>query len=150
MVSQVVVVVFFVAVVLFAWAPLLGVDRLRALFAWPTRWLVVNYILVGTGLLVAQVVAYLGILLVFAGTGQVTGGEAAGAVGGVLAGNLAVPGVGAVAALRILPERGYWTPDGDGLSGRAALGVGVAWYAVVASFAFLAIGLAVMFANLPT
>lgn len=150
MIPQVFVVAVFAAVVLFAWAPLLGVDRLRALFSWPTRWLVVNYILAGTGLLVAQCVAYLGILLVVAGTGQVTGGEAAGVVGGVLAGNLAVPGVGAIAALRVLPERGYWSPDGDGLSGRVALGLGVVWYAVVASFAFLVIGLAVMFANLPT
>ncbi len=150
MVSQVFAVAVFGALVLFAWAPLLGVDRLRALFAWPTRWLVANYLLVGTGLVVAQCVVYLGVLLAVAGTGQLTGGEAASAVGGVVAGNLAVPGVGAMAALRILPDRGYWTPDSEGLGGRVALGLGVVWYAVVASLAFLVIGLAVMFANLPT
>lgn len=150
MVFQVFVVAVFGAVVLFAWAPMLGVDRLRALFAWPTRWLAVNYLLVGAGLFLAQCVCYLGVLLAVAGTGQVTGGAAAGVVGGVMVGNLAVPGAGALAALRILPERGSWTPDSDGLDGRVALGLGVVWYAVVASVAFLVVGLAVMFANLPT
>lgn len=146
---ELVVVTVFVALVLFAWAPLLGIERVRAVFAWPTRWLVVNYLLVGTGVVVVQCLSYLVVLFLVAGTGTVTGGEAAGIVGGVVAANLLVPGTGALAALRLLPARGYWSPDSGGIGGRVALGLGVLWYAVVTSVGFLVIGLAVMFANLP-
>ncbi|MFB6297057.1 MAG: hypothetical protein ABEH56_00890 [Salinirussus sp.] len=58
-------------------------ERLRALFAWPTRLLAVNYLLVGSGLILLQCLSYFGVLLVVAGTGTVTGSEAALALGGV-------------------------------------------------------------------
>jgi len=148
--SAVIVVTIFAGFVLFAWAPLLSVTRLRALFVWPTRWLAVNYLLVGTGFLLGQGLVYLGLFLLVAGTGPVTGGDAASLVGGIVAGNLVVPGIVAVVALRMLPGRGYWSTDADGLSERSALGLGVMWYAIAASVAFVIIGLGVMFANLPT
>lgn len=140
----------FAGIVLFAWAPLLAVERLRALFVWPTRWLLANYLLVGTGIVVVQCLAYVVVVLLTAGIGPVTGEEAAAVVGGVVVANVAVPAAAAVAALRALPPRGVWTPDGDGLGGRVALGIGVVWYGLLASGAFLVIGLVVLFANLPT
>jgi hypothetical protein len=146
---ELVVVAVFATLVLVAWAPLLGIERVRALLAWPTRWLVVNYLLVGTGVVVVQCLSYLVVLFLVAGTGTVTGGEAAGIVGGVVAANVLVPGTGALAALQLLPARGYWSPDCDGIGGRVALGLGVLWYAVVTSVGFIVVGLAVMFANLP-
>lgn len=148
--TAVTVVAVFAGLVLFGWAPLLSVTRLRALFVWPTRWLAVNYLLIGAGFLLGQCLVYLGLFVIVAGTGPVTGGDAASLVGGVVAGNLVVPGLAAVAALRVLPARGYWATDTDGLSERSALGLGVMWYAIVASIAFVIIGLGVMFANLPT
>jgi len=147
---EIIVVAVFAAVVLTAWSPLLAIERVRALFAWPTRWVVANYLLVGAGVIVAQCLWYLGTLLLVVGTGQVTGSDAAAVVGGALAGNLAVPGIGALAALRVLPARGHWSTDGGGLSGQVALGLGVVWYAVVASVGFVLIGLGIVFANLPT
>jgi hypothetical protein len=141
----------FAAVVLFVWSPLLAVERLRALFVWPTRTLLANYLVVGAGVVVVQVLSYFAVILLVAGTGSVTGGEAAGIVAGVLAANVLVPGAAAVACLRFLPDRGVWTPESSsGLGGRVALAVGVCWYAVVASITFLAFALGIMFANLPT
>ncbi|MFC5278492.1 hypothetical protein ACFPM1_06945 [Halorubrum rubrum] len=141
----------FAAVVLFAWSPLLAVDRLRALFVWPTRTLLANYLVVGAGVVVIQVLSYFGAVLLVAGTGSVTGGEAAGIVAGVVAANVLVPGLAALACLRLLPERGVWSPESpSGLGGRVALAVGVGWYAVVASATFVAFALGIMFANLPT
>lgn len=142
-------VVGFLVVVLFAWSPLLAVERLRALFAWPTEWLALNYLLLGGGVVLVQCLSYLAVVVAVAGTGSVTGGEAAGIVGGVALANLLVPGVGAVGALSILPTRGVWSPDGGGLDGRIALGLGVLWYAVVTTVAVVVAGLALMFANLP-
>ncbi len=147
---QLTVVAVFAGLVLLGWAPLLSVGRLRALFVWPTRWLAVNYLLIGSGVLVAQCLVYFAVILLVAGTGQVTGGDATRIVGGVLAGNLAVPGIGAVAVLQLLPTRGIWSPTSDGLDGRYALGLGVVWYAILASVAFVVIALGIMFANLPT
>ena len=141
----------FAAVVLFAWSPLLAVERLRALFVWPTRTLPVNYLVVGAGVVVAQVLSYLGVMLLVAGTGSITGGEAAGIVTGVVAANVLVPGTAAVACLRLLPARGVWTPDSAaGLGGRVALAIGVGWYAIVASATFVVFALGILFANLPT
>lgn len=144
------IVATFGGVVLFAWAPLLSVERLRALFTWPTRWLGLNYLLVGTAMLVVHCLSYLAVILLTAGTGSVTGGDAAAIVGRILAANLVIPGVGAFAVLQLLPDRGYWSPDAGGLDGRLALGVGVIWSAVVTSVCFVIIGVAIMFANLPT
>lgn len=140
----------FAFIVLLLWSPFLAITRIRELFRWPTHWLVVNYLLIGGGFIVLQCLSYLAVILLTAGTGQVTGGDAARIVGGVLISNLVLPGASAVAALRILPTRGYWTPDGDGLIGRIALGIGVVWYAIITSIGFVFIGLALMFANLPT
>jgi hypothetical protein len=147
---EVSVLAVFVGVVLFGWAPLLAVDRLRALFCWPTRWLAVNYLVVGAAVVVLQVASYVLVVLLGAGMGPVTGGEAAAVVGGVLLANVALPAVAAFLALRVLPPRGVWTPEGDGLSGRVALGIGVLWYAILTSGSFLLIGLVVLVANLPT
>lgn len=143
-------VIVFVAAVLFACAPLLGIGRIRALFRWPTRWLVVNYAIAAVGILLVQVLSYFVVILIVAGTGSVSGGEAAGVVGGILAVNVLVPGAAAVAALRVLPARGYWTPDGGGLGGRLALVVGVLWYAVATSIVFLLVSLVFLIVNLPT
>ena len=140
----------FTAVVLFVWSPLLVVERLRALFVWPTRWMALNYALVGAGVLLVQCLSYFAVFLLAAGTGMVTGGDAAAIVGGVVIVNLAVPSTGAIAALRTLPARGIWSPAGDGLSGRIALGVGVLWYAIVTTVLFLVIGAVILVANLPT
>jgi hypothetical protein len=140
----------FALVVLFGCSPLLGIERIRALLRWPTRWLAVNYVVVVAGLLVAQLLSYLGVVLAVAGTGTVTGGEAAAIVGGVGAANLLVPGAGAVGAVSLLPPRDVWSPDGGGLDGRIALGIAVGWYAVVTTGTFVVVGLALMFANLPT
>ncbi len=140
----------FAVVVLSFWSPLLAISSLRELFRWPTRWLVVNYLLVGTGLLAGQCLSYLVVILLSAGTGTVTGSDAVRIVGGVLVANLLLPGISALAALRILPARGYWTPEGHRLNGQIALGIGVLWYAVITSLGFVFIGLALMFANLPT
>jgi len=140
----------FAVVVLLFWSPLPTVTRLRELFRWPTDWLAVNYPLVGGGLLAVQVLSYLAVMLLAAGTGSVTGSDAVAIVGGVLAVNLLLPGTVALAALRVLPARGYWTPTGDGLSGHVAPGVGVVWYAIITSVAFVIVGLALVFANLPT
>jgi hypothetical protein len=140
----------FGGVVLFAWAPLLGVERLRALFTWPTRWLGVNYLFVGASLIGVQCLSYLGIILLTAGTGSVTGGDAAAIIGRIIAANLVIPGVGAFAALHLLPNRGFWSPETGGLDGRLALGIGVIWYVIVTSVCFVLIGLVIMFANLPT
>ncbi|WP_435066717.1 hypothetical protein [Haloplanus sp. C73] len=148
--SQLGAVAGFAVVVLLCCSPLLALSRLRDLFRWPTEWLAVNYLLVGGVLVGVQSLSYLGIMLLVAGTGTVTGGDAAGIVAGVLAANLCLPGGVALAALRLLPERGYWTPDGDGLSGRVALGIGVVWYAAVTSVGFVLVGLTLLFANLPT
>lgn len=144
------VVVGFAVIVLLLWSPLLVITRLRELFRWPTNWLIVNYPLIGAGMIVVQSFSYLVIVLLTAGTGTVTGSDAVAIVGGVLAANLVVPGALALTILRTLPARGYWTPIGDGLSGRIALGIGVIWYAVVTSVGFVFIGLVIMFANLPT
>ncbi|MFA9516617.1 hypothetical protein ACERIT_05285 [Halopenitus sp. H-Gu1] len=148
--QQLCVVAGFAVIVLLFWSPLLAITRLRELFRWPTNWLVVNYLLIGAGIIVVQSFSYLVIMLLIAGTGTVTGGDAVGIVGGVLAANLLFPGAIALTALRILPARGYWTPNGVGLGGRIALGIGVIWYAVITSVGFVFIGLVLMFANLPT
>jgi hypothetical protein len=140
----------FTAVVLFVWSPLLVVERLRALFVWPTRWMALNYALLGVGILLVQCLSYFAVFLLAAGTGMVTGGDVAAIVGGVVIANLAVPSAGAIAALRTLPARGIWSPAGDGLSGRIALGVGVIWYAIVTTVLFLVIGAVVLVVNLPT
>jgi hypothetical protein len=140
----------FAAVVLFVWSPLLVVERLRALFVWPTRWMALNYALLGVGILLVQCLSYLAVFLLAAGIGMVTGGDVAAIVGGVIIVNLAVPSAGAIAALRTLPARGIWSPAGDGLSGRIALGVGVLWYAIVTTVLFLVIGAVILVANLPT
>jgi len=143
------VVVGFAVIVLLFWSPLLAIARLRELFRWPTSWLLVNYLLIGGGVIAVQSITYLIIMLLIAGTGTVTGSDAVGIVGGVLAANLLLPGAIALTALRILPARGYWTPTSDGLSGRIALGIGVTWYAVITSVGFVFIGLVLMFANMP-
>ncbi|WP_066415776.1 hypothetical protein [Halorubrum aethiopicum] len=149
--TQLTVLSAFAAVVLFAWSPLLAVERLRALFVWPTRTLLANYLVVGAVVVVVQVLSYFVVALLVAGTGSVTGGEAAGIVAGVIAANVLVPGAAAVACLRFLPDRGVWTPDSSaGVGGRVALAVGVGWYAVVASVTFLAFALGIMLVNLPT
>jgi len=147
---EIVVVTVFGGFVLLAWAPLLAIERLRALFVWPTRWVAVNYLVVGAGLIVVQCLFALAVVVLVAGTGQVTGGDASRIVGGVVTGNVLVPGVGALTALSALPARGYWSPDSDGLDGRVALCLGVVWYALVASVAFVLIAVGIMFANLPT
>jgi hypothetical protein len=140
----------FAAVILFAWSPLLGIERIRALFSWPTDWVVVNYVAVGVAFVVVQVLSYVAVVLLAAGTGSVSGGEAGAIVGGVAAANVVLPGGCALGAVRLLPRRGVWTPDGGGLSGRIALGIGVVWYAAVSTVTVLVVGLVVMFANLPT
>ncbi|MFC6865087.1 hypothetical protein ACFQGE_16690 [Halomicroarcula sp. GCM10025817] len=139
---------FSVSILLF-WSPLLAVTRLRELFRWPTNWLVVNYLCIGGGITTIQSLSYLGVILLTAGTDTVTGSDAVGIVGGVIVSNIVLPAVISLAALRMLPERGYWTPTGDGLNGYIALGIGVIWYGVIASVGFVLIGLALMFANLP-
>ena len=140
----------FAVVVLLFWSPLLVITRLRELFRWPTRWLIVNYLLIGGGLLVGQCLSYLVVILLSAGTGTVTGSDAIRIIGGVLVANLFLPGISALAALRILPARDYWIPEGNGLNGHIALGIGVIWYAVITSLGFISIGLVLIFANLPT
>jgi hypothetical protein len=147
--SELGVVAAFVALVLLFWSPLLATKRLRELFRWPTGWLLVNYLLIGTGIIVVQAVSYLVIMLLVAGTGTVTGSDAVGIVGGILAADLLLPGAIALASLRILPARGYWTPNGDGVSGRIALGIGVIWYAIVTSVLFVFFGLVLVFVNMP-
>lgn len=147
--SELGVVAAFVALVLLFWSPLLAMKRLRELFRWPTSWLLINYLLIGTGILVVQTVSYLVIMLLVAGTGTVTGSDAVGIVGGILAADLLLPGAIALASLRILPARGYWTPNGDGVSGRIALGIGVIWYAIITSVLFVFFGLVLMFVNMP-
>lgn len=149
-VAELSAVVGFVLVVLFAWAPLLAVERIRVLFVWPTRWVAANYLVLGVGVVLIQCVSYLAVVVLAAGTGPVSGGEAAVVVGGVAAANVLVPGLGAVGAVRVLPRRGVWPPDGGGVDGRIALGLGVLWYAVVTTVAVVLAGLALMFANLPT
>jgi len=150
MISEIGIVTGFAVVVLLFWSPLLAITRLRELFRWPTRWLVVNYLLIGGGLLVGQCLSYLVVILLSAGTGTVTGSDAVRIVGGVFLANIFLPGISALAALRILPARGYWTPKGDGLNSHIALGIGVIWYAVITSFGFVFVGLVLMFAYLPT
>lgn len=140
----------FVLVVLLAWSPLLAVERIRALFVWPTRWVAANYLVLGVGVVLLQCLSYLAVIVLAAGTGPVSGGEAAVIVGGVAAANVLVPGLCAVGAVRVLPRRGVWTVDGGGVDGRVALGLGVVWYAVVTTVVFVLAGLALMFANLPT
>ncbi len=140
----------FASLILFAWSPLLGIERVRALFSWPTDLFVVNYLAVGVAFVVVQVTSYVAVVLLVVGTGSVGGGEARSIVGGITAANLLLPGVCAVSVVRILPRRGVWTPDGGGLSGRIALGFGVVWYAVVSTVTVVVVGAAVMFANLPT
>lgn len=147
--SELAVVAAFVVLVLLFWSPLLAIKNIRELFHWPTSWPLVNYPLIGAGIIVIQAVSYLAIMLLIAGTGTVTGSDAVGIVGGVLAANLLLPGAIALASLRILPARGYWTPNGDGMSGRIALGIGVIWYAIITSVLFVFIGLVLMFAYMP-
>ena len=48
------VVAIFAVIVLLFWSPLLAITRLRELFRWPTNWLVVNYLLIGAGIIVVQ------------------------------------------------------------------------------------------------
>jgi hypothetical protein len=139
----------FAGLVLLLWSPLLAIKNIRELLRWPTSWLFVNYLLVGAGIIVIQAVSYLVIMLLIAGTGTVTGSDAVGIVGGVLAANLLLPGAIALASLRILPARGYWTSEGEGVSGRIALGIGVIWYAIITSVLFVFIGLVLMFTSLP-
>lgn len=147
--SELGVVTVFASLVLLFWSPLLAIERIRELFRWPTEWLHLNYLLAGAGIIAIQVVTFLVTIILIAGTGTVTGGDAVGIIGGVIASNLLLPGAIALAAQRIFPARGYWTPDGDGLSGRIALGIGVVWYAVITSVLFVFIGLVLMFANMP-
>ena len=97
-----------------------------------------------------QCFSYLGVLIFTVGTDMVTGGDVATILGGVFATNLLIPAVGALIALRVLAPRGYWSPDGDGISGRIALVLGSMWYAVVTSGLFLIIGFIVIITNLPT
>jgi hypothetical protein len=99
---------------------------------------------------VGQCLSYLAVALLVAGTGPITGGDAAGIVVGVLATNVFLPGIGAVAALRTSSTNGYRTAETAGLRGRVALGIGVIWYAIVASGTFVLGGLAIVFAKLPT
>jgi hypothetical protein len=148
--AELAAVVGFALAVLLAWSPLLAVERVRALFAWPTRWLVVNYVVLGGAVVLVQCLSYVAVVAAVAGTGSVTGGEAAGVVGGVVGTNVLLPAAGAVGAVRLLPSRDVWSPDGEGLDGRIALGAGVVWYAVVTTVTFLVAGLALMFAHLPT
>ncbi|WP_369335494.1 hypothetical protein [Haloferax volcanii] len=143
------VVAGFTVVTLLFWSPLLAITRLRELFRWPTNRLVVSYPLIGSVLLAAQSLSYLVVMLLTAGTGTVTGGDAVGIVGGVLAVNLLFPSTLALVVLRVLPERCHRTPTGDGQSPRLALGIGVVWYGIVTSVGFVLIGLVVTFANLP-
>ncbi|WP_324665681.1 hypothetical protein [Haloarcula sediminis] len=143
------VVAGFAVITLVFWSPLLAITRLRELFRWPTSWLVVNYLFIGGGIIAVQSLSYFVIMLLTAGTGAVTGSDAAGIVGGVVVSNLFLPSVISLVALRILPKRGYWTPIGDGLNGHVAIGIGVIWYGVITSIGFVLIGLALMFANLP-
>ncbi|ELY63125.1 hypothetical protein [Natrinema versiforme] len=140
----------FAAVVLLFWSPLLAVKRLRDLFRWPTRWFVANYLLLGSGLIVGQCLSYLAVALLVAGTGPITGGDAAGIVVGVLAVNVFLPSIGVFAALRFSSANGDRTAEAAGRSGRIALAFGIVWYAVVASGTFVLGSLAIMFANLPT
>lgn len=139
----------FVLVVLFVWSPLLAIDRIRALFTWPTQWLVVNYVVLGGSGVLVQCLSYLFVVLLVAGTGSVGGGEAARVVGGIGVANLLLPGTVAVGAGYLLPTRGIWSPDDGGLDGRIALGIGVVWYAIVTTVTVVIAGLALMFANLP-
>lgn len=139
----------FVLVVLFAWSPLLAIERIRALFTWPTQWLVVNYVVLGGSVVLVQCLSYLPVILLVAGTGSVGGGEAARIVGGIGGANLLVPGSVAVGAVSLLPTRDIWSPDAGGLDGRIALGLGVVWYAIVTTVTVVIAGLALVFANLP-
>lgn len=140
----------FTAVTLVAWSPLLGIERLRALFFSPTNYFIINYAIFGGAICVIQCFSYLGVLIFTVGTDMVTGGDVATILGGVFATNLLIPAVGALVALRILSPRGYWSPDGDGMSGRIALVLGSIWYAIVTSGLFLIIGFVVVVTNLPT
>lgn len=147
--AEVYAVTGFVLLLLLTWSPLLAFERIRALFAWPTRWFAVNYVVVGTGVVLAQCVIYLAIAVATAGAGTVTGGDAAAIVGGVALSNVFVPGACSIGAVRLLPQRDVWSPDGGGLSGRIALGIGVVWYAIVATATVVIGGLVLMFAHMP-
>ncbi len=84
------IVTSFIAVVLLFWSPLLTITHLRQLFCWPTRWFVLNYLLIGTCLLVIQCLSYLLVILLVARTGMITGGDAVRIVGGIGIANLLV------------------------------------------------------------
>lgn len=140
----------FLVMILLGWIPMLAFERVRALFVWPTRWTMANYAISGVGVVALQVLSYAGVVFVVAGTGPVTGSAAASIVVGIALANLVIPGILAVAAIRLLPRRGSWHPEAGGLSGRIALGVGILWYAMLTTGVVLLFGFVLLFANLPT
>jgi hypothetical protein len=85
--------------------------------------------------------------------GTIDGGEGLAALGGVAIATLAVPVGGGLLALVYLPQRGVWSPDGEGLNGRIVVAGAAVWYlvlvGVVVVLAVLAL-LAFAIANMPT
>lgn len=123
-----------------AWAPLLYADRVRALFAdWPTGSLLANYAAVSFLFAVAHVLTFFGVV------------AARGRLGGVALVQWAVvvavafPLAGWILASVGLPHTGRWDPAGGGVDGRVVLGVGAAWYALVAGVAVGFVFLVAMF-----
>ncbi|MFC7173880.1 hypothetical protein ACFQL0_12065 [Haloplanus litoreus] len=80
------VVAVFAVVLLPFWALLSTIPRLRELVRWPTN----------VGVIAVQSLLYRVIMLLTAGTGTVTGSDAVGIVGGVLAVTLLLPSVTAL------------------------------------------------------
>jgi len=139
----------FTLTILLLWSPLLAISAIRELFTWPTQWFSANYVLVGIGVTTTQFVSYLFVMLIAAGRGPITGSEGVAIVLGVTIANFAIPAAILLGA-KILSVYGYRETTDRGLSGKIALGIGVLWYAIIASAEFGIIGLALLFANLPT
>ena len=144
-----IILVGFTLTILLLWSPLLAISSLRELFTWPTRWLFANYILVGAGVITTQFVSYLFVILIAAGRGPITGSDGIAIVLGVTIANFVIPVV-IILGANILSVYGYRETSERDLSGTIALGIGVLWYATIASVGFVLIGLALIFANLPT
>ena len=109
------------------WTPLLISSRVRSLFeVGPTRWLPVNYTL---GFVIMSGI-HAGMLGAWIESGSGAGPN--GALNAVITLGVVVPVLGWVGALWGLPEFGYdWDTNGYDLRTKAALGLGVLWYAVM-------------------
>lgn len=136
------------AVVLPAWAPFLLADRVRTLFgSWPTGSLVANYLLVGAGVVVAQLLAYALVVAALGGVSSSDGPERF--FGALFLAHLLVPAAGWLVAGVALPRRGSWDPTGGGVDGRLVLALGGLWYAFVTSVVVAALVFVLTFLFLP-